>query len=149
MEPPSRTTAERRVLVGLLRVRSRVGPVCSCSPASILRPARPSGVVPPVRRIESSKGRKVAAPQGCRNAARGGGVEEESVTDKHYTTPELASTLVARLVQYGDLQAGDRVLDPCVGMGAFANAVKAIDRPNVSVVTLDQDDAVAADIHSE
>lgn len=59
--------------------------------------------------------------------------------DRHYTTPELATAIVARLVEYGDLQDGDRVCDPCVGKGAFANAILATGKRDLSVVAVDSD----------
>lgn len=70
------------------------------------------------------------------------------MTDKHYTTPELALTIVSHLIDLGDLCVGDRVLDPCVGLGAFSNAVKA-HSPSSHVVTIDEDCSVAADIHRD
>jgi hypothetical protein len=70
------------------------------------------------------------------------------LTDKHYTKPEVVSAIVERLVKYGDVHAGDRVLDPCVGLGAFANAVRAL--PMATVVrTIDNDPSVEADIHND
>jgi hypothetical protein len=70
------------------------------------------------------------------------------LTDKHYTTPALAASIVNRLIEYGDLQSGDRVLDPCVGLGAFANAVR-VACPACRVVTIDLDPSVKADIHND
>lgn len=70
------------------------------------------------------------------------------MTDKHYTSPELATAIIDRLVKYGDLVGKDRVLDPCVGKGAFANAVRAA-TPNATVVTVDEDESVEADVHGD
>jgi hypothetical protein len=73
---------------------------------------------------------------------------EEAVTDRHYTTPELALAIVARLIKSGDLLPGDRVLDPCVGLGAFSNAVRAL-CPDAKLRTIDEDPEVDADIHGD
>lgn len=68
--------------------------------------------------------------------------------DRHYTTPELAQVIVSVLIKHGDLVAGDRVLDPCVGLGAFSNAVK-LAVPDSKVTTIDMDPDVEADIHAD
>ena len=70
------------------------------------------------------------------------------MTDKHYTQPEVAAAIVNRLVQYGDIQPGDRVLDPCVGLAAFSSAVKALNVAKL-VRTIDQDSTVDADVHND
>jgi len=70
------------------------------------------------------------------------------MTDKHYTTTELATAIVERLIVNGDLVDGMRVLDPCVGLGAFADAVK-LACPNCTVVAIDNDPDVSADIHKD
>jgi len=70
------------------------------------------------------------------------------MTDKHYTQPEVAAHIVKRLMQYGDIQPGDRVLDPCVGLGAFSNAIKELNIVKL-VRTIDQDVTVEADIHND
>lgn len=70
------------------------------------------------------------------------------MTDKHYTTPELASAIIDKLVQYGDLCEGMNVLDPCVGLGAFSGAVANKFKLSV-VTTVDIDETVAADIHDD
>lgn len=73
------------------------------------------------------------------------------MTDKHYTTTELATAIIEKLVHYGDLYPTARVLDPCVGMGAFANAVRDRFSGDVwpSVTTIDIDEGVTADIHGD
>lgn len=70
------------------------------------------------------------------------------MTDKHYTTNELATAIIEHLAKSGDLVDGDRVLDPCVGLGAFANAVR-VRCPSSKVVTIDEDHDVEADIHRD
>lgn len=66
------------------------------------------------------------------------------MTDKHYTTSEVAAAIVRKLVQYGDLIAGDRVLDPSAGKGVFLNACRCVE--NVSTVSIDDDASVNPDI---
>lgn len=70
------------------------------------------------------------------------------MTDKHYTTTELAAAIVERLIANGDLVDGMRVLDPCVGLGAFADAVRRL-CPNCAVTTMDTDRSVDADFHGD
>lgn len=69
--------------------------------------------------------------------------------DQFYTPPELARAIVAKLVQYGDLLPGDRVLDPCVGKGAFRDAFMAAQPSLQCVTTVDLDQELAADIHGD
>lgn len=72
------------------------------------------------------------------------------MTDKHYTTPELASAIIDKLVNYGDLYPTARVLDPCVGTGAFSDAVLHKFTgviPDVTMVDIDEE--VIADIHGD
>jgi hypothetical protein len=68
--------------------------------------------------------------------------------ERHYTDPRVAAACIAKLIEYGDLTNGDRVLDPCVGRGAFANAVKSA-FPTCQVTTIDIDPEVPADIYSD
>lgn len=65
-------------------------------------------------------------------------------TDPYYTKPAVARAIVAKLSEYGDIQPGDCALDPCVGKGAFANALRCID--GISVATIDEDPEADADI---
>jgi hypothetical protein len=72
------------------------------------------------------------------------------VTDKHYTTPELAAAIIEKLVHYGDLYGTAKVLDPCVGLGAFSDAVLSRFQGTVpEVTTVDIDEDVIADIHGD
>jgi hypothetical protein len=76
-----------------------------------------------------------------------GGVEVSE--DKHYTNPHTAVAIIRRLIQYGDIQAGDRILDPCVGKGAFPNAVRMEAQGQLDITTVDSDPMVQAHIHAD
>lgn len=65
-------------------------------------------------------------------------------TDAYYTKPDVARAIVIKLLEYGDIQPGECALDPCVGKGAFANALRSID--GISVTTIDEDPSVCSDI---
>lgn len=65
--------------------------------------------------------------------------------DAYYTRQEVADAIVARLIAYGDLRAGDTAIDPCVGRGAFAIAIRAA-RENIHVITLDLDPDIESDV---
>jgi hypothetical protein len=70
--------------------------------------------------------------------------------DQHYTPRELAQAIVSALVKRGDLQPNDRVLDPCVGLGAFSDAVHSVEFANsLRVVTNDIDSSATADLHHD
>lgn len=71
--------------------------------------------------------------------------------DKHYTHPDTARAVIQRLIDYGDICAGDMILDPCVGKGAFANALRENDDVpgSVEIVTVDQDASVVAAYHCD
>ena len=64
--------------------------------------------------------------------------------DKHYTNPHTATAIIRRLIQYEDIQDGDRILDPCVGKGAFPNAIITEAYNEVDVTTVDVDPEVVA-----
>lgn len=70
------------------------------------------------------------------------------MSDQYYTPPALARAIVQRLVDYGDIQQGDRCLDPCVGKGAFADAMRATGLPHL-VRTIDLDPDMQADVTND